>query len=272
MTAVIILLCLATLVGLGYLYALSGRSGQPELDALAKWKYAHRGLHGKGLPENSMPAFRAALEHGYGIELDLHLLKDGTLAVIHDYSLLRTAGVDVTIEELTAEDLASYHLEGTDEQIPTFSQVLALFQGRAPLIVELKAAGSNYTALTDAAVAALEGYPGPWCMESFDPRCVWALRKRHPQVIRGQLAENFVQNKSNPMPFIVKFALTHQLFNFLTRPDFAAYNFQHRNNLSLKLSRSLWGIRGVSWTLSSQEELDIATQEGYIPIFEGFEP
>ena len=87
------------------LYALSTmcRKGHQGLEALRGWAYAHRGLHGNGVPENSMAAFRAALDSGYGIELDVHLMKDGKLAVIHDASLKRTAGTDVKIEELTEE-------------------------------------------------------------------------------------------------------------------------------------------------------------------------
>lgn len=272
MTALMMIAALLVLLGLGWLYALSGRGGHPGLAPLRGWKYAHRGLHKEGLPENSLGAFRAALEKGYGIELDLHLMKDGNLAVIHDSSLLRTAGVDVNIEDLTAAELEHYRLEGTGEKIPTFDQVLSLFDGKAPMIVELKTAGDNYTALADAAVQALEGYHGLWCMESFDPRCIYALRKRHPQVIRGQLAENFLRNKQNPAPFWLKFSLTYQLLNFLTKPDFTAYNFPHRKNLSMKLARALWGIQGVAWTLRSREEFDEAVKEGYLPIFEGFEP
>ncbi len=267
-----ILICIAIVLLSAYLYALSGRTGHKKLKELQGWSYAHRGLHDKDLPENSMAAFRAALDQGYGIELDLHLMKDGNLAVIHDSSLLRTAGAYVKIEELTTADLKNYRLGETDEKIPTFDQVLALFAGKAPMIVELKTSGSNYTALADAAVQMLANYCGVWCMESFDPRCVYALKKRHPQVIRGQLTEDFVHNKANPTPFAIKFALTHQLFNFLTKPDFVAYKFQDRNNLGMSLCRKLWGLQGVTWTLRSQEELDAAVSENYLPIFENFLP
>ena len=82
------------------LLTLRGRTGHPGLEALRGWGYAHRGLHGDGVPENSMAAFKAALDHGYGIELDIHLLKDGNLAVIHDASLKRTAGADVELVPL----------------------------------------------------------------------------------------------------------------------------------------------------------------------------
>ena len=127
MIFLIIVLILAAL----YLLALNGRRGHKGLRALRGHRYAHRGLHSRGIPENSMVAFRAAFDRGYGIELDVHLMKDGNLAVIHDSSLKRTAGADVNIEDLTAQDLKNYRLESTEETIPLFSQVLALYDGRS---------------------------------------------------------------------------------------------------------------------------------------------
>lgn len=111
------------------------------MGAPQKYRYAHRGFHDKPvIPENSLPAFRRAIEHGFGAELDVHLLKDGTLAVFHDSDLRRCANVDGQIEDLTLEELKQLRLEGTDEQIPTFDEVLALFESATPLIIELKTA------------------------------------------------------------------------------------------------------------------------------------
>lgn len=254
------------------LYALKGRTGHPGLEGLKGWGYAHRGLHGNGIPENSMAAFRAALDGGYGIELDIHLMRDGNLAVIHDASLLRTAGADVRIEDLTAADLENYRLEGTDEKIPLFRDVMALYEGKAPMIVELKSVDGNHNALAEAACELMKDYTGAYCMESFDPRCVAWLRKNRPEIIRGQLTENFVahDNKLNPA---IRFALTHNLLNFSTVPDFVAYKFDDRkDSITTALCRNVWDIQGVSWTIRSQEDYDTALREGWLPIFEGFTP
>lgn len=256
-----------------YLLAIRCRRGHPGLAALRGWNYAHRGLHNKPrIPENSMAAFRAALDRGYGIELDIHLLKDGQLAVIHDSTLKRTTGAEGRIEDLTADDLADYRLEGTQEVIPTFREVLDLYAGKAPLIIELKPVGNNHGALTDAAVAAMEGYEGPWCMESFDPRCLMVLRKKYPHIIRGQLSEDFPRN--NPkMPRILAFVLKHHLENFLTVPDFVAYRFDQRKSTpSNALCRKFWGAQGVAWTLRNKEDHPLAQAEGWLPIFEGYIP
>ncbi len=254
-----------------YLLALRGRRNHPDWKKLQGWAYAHRGLHGNGVPENSMRAFRLALEKGYGIELDLHLLKDGHLAVLHDTSLKRTTGVDGFIEDLTAAELGNYRLEGTEEVIPEFSQVLALFAGKAPMIVELKAERGNAAQLCQAACDVLETYPGAYCIESFDPRCIRWLRKHRPQILRGQLSYNFMRG-GHTMPWITRFILTNLLTGWLTEPDFIAYSFADRKGLSPMLSQKLWGVRSVSWTLRTQEAYDVAVREGAIPIFESFEP
>lgn len=158
-----------TKIGLGCLGAagvwslmLRPRRNQPGWEKLAGVRFAHRGLHdpNQGIPENSMAAFRRAVEHGFGAELDVHLMADGNLAVVHDSSLKRVCGADVFIEDLTAEDLKDYPLMGTAERIPLFRDVLALFEGKTPLVIELKVERGNANALTDRVMAALEGGTG----------------------------------------------------------------------------------------------------------------
>ena len=261
----------AITLGGAYILSTQGRTGHPGLAALKGWSYAHRGLHDETRPENSMAAFRAALEQGYGIELDIHLMKDGNLAVIHDCSLKRTAGAEVSITDLTAEELPAYHLCGTEETIPLFRDVLELYAGKAPLIIELKADGNNHKALVAAAVQAMEGYEGAWCMESFDPRCVHELKTHHPHIIRGQLTEDYFATDSTLHPAL-KWVLKNQALNFLTQPDFVAYRFRDRNTLSNVLVRNFWGVAGVSWTLKTEEEYEAAVAGGWLPIFEGFKP
>ena len=264
------LLSIPVVAGL-YMLSTRCRKGHPGLAELRNWRYAHRGLHGDGAPENSLEAFRRAVDGGYGMELDVHLLKDGDLAVLHDHSLHRTAGADVMIEDLTAADLQNYRLEGTNETVPLFSQVLDLVDGKAPLIVELKSTSGNYAALCEATTKMLDRYNGVYCIESFDPRCIGWLRKHRPELIRGQLAENFFRSGSRMNP-LYKALMSWQLTHFLTMPDFVAFQYRDRKNLGTFLSRRLWGAQGVSWTLKSQPELDTAEKEGWIPIFEGFTP
>ena len=257
---------------IAYAFLVRAKKGHPGIHALMGWNYAHRGLHDETKPENSMAAFRAALEKGYGIELDVHLLKDGSLAVIHDSSLKRTTGQEGDVEDLTEPELSQYKLEGTEETIPTFLQVLELFDGKAPLIVELKSHKNNYAALTEAACKLLDDYQGVYCLESFDPRCIRWLCKNRPELIRGQLTENFFKSKSSPLPWYLKLALSKQLMNFLTLPHFVSYKFADRKTFGNFLVRKLWGTQGVTWTLVTPQEHETALKEGWIPIFENYKP
>lgn len=268
----IVLLIIIFVLIAAYIMSLMCRSGHPGWEQLQGWSYAHRGLHGDGIPENSMKAFRKAKEAGYGIELDIHLLADGNLAVIHDSSLKRVAGADVLIEDLTTEQLDQYYLEGTFETIPEFKKVLDLFNGEAPLIVELKVARDNYAALSETACRMLQAYNGPYCLESFDPRCIRWLKKNRPQLIRGQLAENYLKTPGGKLPWLLKFLLSYHLMSFLFTPDFIAHKYSDRKTLSNWICRKLWKARGVTWTLKSQREFDAAVKDGWIPIFEGFRP
>ncbi len=267
----IILAIIFFLIAIGCLYLLliGGRTGHPVLTELKKWNFAHRGLHDAAKPENSMAAFRAALEAGYGIELDIHLMKDGNLAVIHDSSLQRVAGADVRIEDLTAAELENYHLSGTDQTIPLFSDVLALYDGKAPLIVELKCVDGNQGELCRKACAMLDNYRGVYCMESFDPRAIIWLRRNRPDICRGQLSENWM-GKPLKVPGILKWALTYHISNVCVRPDFIAYQYADRKTFGTDICRKVMGVAGVSWTIRTREEYDTAVKEGWIPIFENF--
>ena len=171
-----IVLCILPVLCALYVLALQGRRNHPLWPRFRAQRFAHRGYHDKPqIPENSLPAFRRAIAHGWGAELDVHLLKDGTLAVFHDSDLSRCTGASGMIEDLTLDKLRALRLEGTDEQIPLFDEVLALFEEATPLIIELKSANGNHYALTKAVCERLDSYRGVYCIESFDPFCLFEV-------------------------------------------------------------------------------------------------
>ena len=274
MTWLIVLAAVIVVVFLLYLLALRCEKRRGEWDYFRKWRYAHRGCHDKPrIPENSLPAFRRAVQCGFGAELDVHLMKDGHLAVIHDASLKRTAGADVLVEDLTAEELKQYRLEGTEHHIPLLEEVLPIFAGKAPLIVELKAERGNAAALAEAACALLDKYHVTYCMESFDPRCLMWLWENRPDVVRGQLSENFDRHGDGEnLPGVVRWVLSNLLLNCRTRPDFIAYRFEDRKCLSLRLCRGIYRAQEFSWTIRSKADMAAAEQDGALVIFEQFNP
>lgn len=251
------------------------RRGHPWWEALGQYRYAHRGWHQKGvIPENSMAAFRRAAENGFGAELDVHLTRDGHLAVIHDSSLLRTAGADVLVEDLTLDELRQYRLEGTEEPIPLLEEVLALYQGRAPLVVELKSHGGNHDALSEAAMAMLDRFHAVYCVESFDPRCLMWLKKHRPEVVRGQLSQQFARHQDNDpgVSRAVQFLLSNLFFNIVTQPDFIAYRFSDRRCAAVVICRRVYHVQEVNWTITDRAQMAEAEQAGNLVIFEQFDP
>ena len=268
-----VMIILLVLFALLVLYILSTRCrcGHKGLTDLHGWNYTHRGLHNNDAPENSLEAFRRAVDAGYGSELDVHLLADGNLAVIHDSLLKRVCGKEGRIEELTKYDLSNCFINGTVHTIPLFSEVLEVYNGKAPLIVEIKPY-QNVDALCHKVAQLLDTYQGVFCVESFDPRCVYWFRKNRPDYIRGQLTENYFNNKNSQLPAVLKVLLYAVVFNFMTLPDFVAYRFPERKHLSHYICRKLWHADSVSWTLETKEQYDIAVAEDCIPIFEGFTP
>ena len=136
-----------------------GRATSAQKAPFVDRNYAHRGLHcsADSVPENSLAAFRRAIRHGYGAELDVHLLRDGTLAVFHDSDLKRMTSVTGVLEDCTAQDLAALHLAGTPETIPQLCEVLSLYEGTGlPLVVELKSYRGNHRALAERTAKELD--------------------------------------------------------------------------------------------------------------------
>lgn len=257
-----------------YTAALAPRRNQPGWEEFSGHRFAHRGLHDSenGRPENSLSAFRAAVEHGFGAELDVHLISDGSLAVVHDSDLTRVTGLTATVEDLTAEELRLYPLKDSGEQIPLLEEVLALFEEKQPLIIELKTSGGNANALTDAVMERLDGYKGIYCIESFDPAVLLRLKERYPHVIRGQLSENFLRSAPSSLSRPLRAVMANLLTTFITKPDFIAYNWVDRDQPSLRAMKKLYNVHEVSWTVRDPELMKTLESQGVTPIFENFVP
>lgn len=272
----IVLSILLLLLGLLWWGLLHPQRKHPGWSRLEGFRYAHRGLHDveAGIPENSIPAFQAALEKGFAIELDVHLLADGSLAVFHDNDLKRVCGADVPVKELTAQRLKDYPLLGGNGAcIPLFEEVLTLVSNKTPLLIELKVEDNNEAALTDAVMAALKDWNGVYIIQSFCAEAITYLRKHYPGVIRGLLCTYFMRNRDRESPWRAFYALKYWLMcTVQPRPDFISHMWKDPSARYLRRGCRRQGIRTFCWTIRDSKTMHDLEAQGNTVIFEGFVP
>ena len=232
-------------------------------------KFAHRGLHDDKMAENSMSAFAAAVECGYGIELDVRLSKDGELVVFHDDTLDRMTEVQGRVDSLTAEELAKLHLGGTEDGVPTFREVLDLVDGRIPLLVEMKEEVGKYGVAKKTA-EMLREYKGEYIVESFNPLSLAHFGTLMPDVAKGLLCSNYLRNPKTRS--IQYFAVQNMLMNVHCKPDFIAYDHKEWKDAGITMIRTFYPKTPlVCWTLKTPEEEAAAKEHGFTSfIFENY--
>ena len=219
-----------------------------------------------------MAAFRRAVEYGLPSEFDVHLIADGSLVVFHDDDLERQTGVKGSIEAYDITNLRKLRLEGTDEVIPTFDEVLELYENTGlPLLIELKTVKGNYRELAEAVCKRLDSYKGGFVLESFDPRAMMAVRKLRPDFIRGQLVQDFLKSPEN-LPLYQVVLLTNMFFNVLVQPDFIANRIKDRRRPALRRAVEKEGRPELTWTVRTPEDYKKTVEAGRIPIFEKILP
>ena len=238
--------------------------------------YAHRGLFARSqtIPENSLPAFAAAVNAGYGIELDVQFTRDRQLVVFHDDTLDRMTGVHGWVRDFTWQQVQAMPLKGTRYRPPRLADVLDLVQGQVPLIVEIKSrlgySGAYLDALCRAVLDELEHYDGTYCIESFDPRVVRRIRKFAPHVLRGQLADSTRSFRQEGAGAIPAFVMSHLAGNFLGRPDFIAWCPAPRNS-AVRLVKAL-GAMMVYWTALPTDDTARLEENNDAVIFQWYLP
>ncbi|MBU1093488.1 MAG: glycerophosphodiester phosphodiesterase [Firmicutes bacterium] len=231
---------------------------------------AHRGLHSKdqSIPENSFASFQKALDSGYSIELDLNVLKDGTILAFHDYHFKRLCDDPRELRDVTYDECKDLTLLNTPQKILKFDDVLKLVDGKVPLLIELKPHG-DVIFLCESFMKIIKNYHGKWAVFSFHPKVVSWFKKNHPEVIRGQISEYFKKDKE--MSFLTKFMMKRMLFNRLTKPDFVSYGIHDMPNKYLdRLMKK--GITVISYAARSQAEFDFVKSHYHNTVFEFFEP
>lgn len=224
-------------------------SRKNQMKAYSGTMFAHRGYHciEHGIPENSIPAFKAAIQRGYGIELDVHLTRDNRLVVFHDDTLKRMCGKDGVIEQTNTSDLKELTLLDTPCHIPLLEEVLCLTDGQVPLLIELKMPGAD-TEICRRTYDLLKHYHGNFLVQSFNSEALRWFYRNAPHILRGQLSSNLVKDTPDA-PYVYRFLVKHLLTNFWGKPDFISYKLTDLSNPSALFLRKVMNTPFAVWTL-----------------------
>lgn len=229
--------------------------------------FAHRGLHGPGIPENTLAAFEAAIAAGYGIELDVRLSADGEAVVFHDDTLERLAGRSDRVSSLTAEELSRICLTGSDQTIQPLGAVLEIIADRTPVLIELKSESAIAGPLEAAVGSVVSAYPGRAVVMSWNvPSMVW-MRRFYPDIPRGLVATSVLGGFSfSHHPLLLAAAALPAVRR--SGASFLAHDIRHLPSRRSRHFRKT-GHPVVTWTVRTEEQLARARAHADAPVFEG---
>jgi glycerophosphoryl diester phosphodiesterase len=239
--------------------ALAPAPDPRRIEGLARFPFAHRGLHGGGRVENSRAAFEAAIAAGHGIELDVQASRDGEAIVFHDYELERLTGRAGAVADLSSRELAALSLTGADS-IPTLRAILDLVDGRVPLLIEVKSPNRRIARLCRAVDRALASYGGTVGVMSFNPEVGRWFRRNAPQVARGLVVTESGRKGTRGR-------VERHLALWRASPDFLAYDIRDLPSPFASAQRRR-GLPVFTWTVRTDAERAIAATEADQIIYE----
>jgi len=236
---------------------------------------AHRGLHdaSKGVVENSASSVSAAMGRGFAVEVDLQCAAGHMPIVFHDHTLDRLTLESGPVAARDVEALCAIPLRNSQDRILSLPSLLALVNGRVPLVLEIKSTWTREGNYEANIARLLASYPGPVGVMSFDPYCVAAFRELAPSLPRGLVSERFDDRSHWPqLSFTERFAMRNLLFSAIAQPNFIAYDIRALPALAPLVARHLFGLPLLTWTVRTEEERERALRYADAMIFEGIEP
>lgn len=224
---------------------------------------AHRGFHdlNKARWENTLSAFRAAIDHGYAIECDVHLSSDGIPVVFHDHDLKRLTGTEGHVLDRTARQMADLRIGGTDDHAPTLKELLDLTAGRVPLVIELKGTEGRDDGLAAAVLALVKAYDGKAAVMSFDH---WLIRQLVADA--GDVPVGLTAHGNKPEELEAHFSmLAHPI-------DFVSFGVHDLPSPFVAFVREKLGLPVITWTVRDKQSEALTAAHADQMTFEGFDP
>lgn len=245
------------------------------LDWLSARPIAHRGLHDRtaGLIENTAGAVRAAIDAGYGVEVDVQISADGEAMVHHDDVLGRLTEGEGRLDRLDASALRRVPFRNSDERMMTLGELCDLVAGRITVLIEMKSRFDGDDRLAARVAVVLSSYRGPVAPMSFDPWQVALLRHKAPQLTRGIIAAKYRPNPYwDSMPAWMRYGMGYLLTGPVAHAQFVAYGVAGLPALAPLLARTWFGMPLLTWTVRTAAERQCAGRWADQMIFEGFRP
>lgn len=240
-----------------------------EIEWLKEEPIAHRGLFDKENPENSLKAFKKAIDNNYAIELDIQFTKDKQIVVFHDETLERMTKNLSYVSDMTYKQLSKLKLLNTDEKIPLLEDVLKVVDGKVPIIIEIKDS-KDIIDLGKEAYEILKRYNGKYTIQSFNPIVLQWYSNNAKEVVRGQLSGKYNDSNSK-INFLEKFLLKNLLLDFKSKPHYICYELQGLPNLRVSQIRKK-GTMVISWTIRNKKDMEKAYKYSDNIIFDSFIP
>lgn len=213
---------------------------------LTQWEYAHRGLHGNNVPENSLAAAEAAIAAGMGIECDIQRSFDDLPMVFHDWELDRLTDAEGKFEERTKNELQEINYRDSEERIATLPDLLELVDDKVPLLIEIKSKPDyNVLASCQAVASTLIRYKGKCAVMSFDPRVARWFRWNSPDTCVGLVVREDEHGYTQR-------AYQRRLAYWIALPDFIAYHIAALPSRWVERLRRR-GLPVLTWTVNSPE-------------------
>lgn len=234
-----------------------------KLSWLTKRPIAHRGLHdmNKRVWENTLSAFRRAVDRNFAIECDVHLSSDRVPVVIHDGDLKRLTGDDGFVWQRTGAELQTLRVGGTKDRVPLLSELLELVRGKVPLVIEVKGIAGHDEGLVEAVGAQLKPYKGKAAVMSFDHWLIRDFKRYLPDIPVGLTA----YGKDNALIEAHFAMLAHGL-------DFTSYAAGDLPNPFVSFVRERLKMPVITWTIRDKPAVDLTFKYADQMTFEGFDP
>jgi glycerophosphoryl diester phosphodiesterase len=242
-----------------------------DLDWLIARPLAHRGLHDdqNGIIENTPSAFAAAIAARYGIECDLQISSDGEAMVYHDDALGRLTEASGRLDAMTAAELKRVTFKATQDRMITLGELCDFVAGRAALLIELKSPRAGDRRLAARAAKVLSGYAGQAAVMSFEPAQIAALHGIAPRLPRGMALRNHSWADFSSAPRRAFVGIANAL---RAQPRFIAYPVANLPALLPRVTRNLFGLPLLAWTVRSEDDRRKAARYADQMIFEAFRP